>query len=42
MVRKMMARAALDRGIDPDGLSFQNSVEIMKSTHTGPVLSFSP
>lgn len=42
LVRKMMARAALDRGVDPDGLSFQNSVEIIKSTHTGPVLSFSP
>jgi len=42
LVRKMMAKAALDRDIDPDALSFQNSVEIIKSTHTGPVLSFSP
>ena len=42
LVRKMMAQAALKRGIDPDELSYQGSVEIIKSTQTGPVLSFSP
>lgn len=42
IVRKMMARAALDGGIDPDGLSYQNSVEIIRSSQTGPVLAFPP
>lgn len=42
MVRKMMAQAALKRGIDPDDISYQGSIEILKSTQTGPVLSFSP
>ncbi len=42
LVRKMMAQAALKRGIDPDDLSYQGSVEILKSTQAGPVLSFSP
>ena len=42
LVRKMMAQAALKRGVDPDGLSYQSSVEIIKSTQTGPVLSLSP
>lgn len=42
LVRKMMAQAALKKGIDPDELSYQGSVEIIKSTQTGPVLSFSP
>lgn len=42
LVRKMMAQAALARGMDPDGLSYQGSIEIIKSTQTGPVLSLSP
>ncbi|NJM55415.1 MAG: IS4 family transposase [Verrucomicrobiae bacterium] len=42
IVRKMMARAALDAGIDPDLLSYKNSVEIIRSCQTGPVLAFSP
>ena len=42
LVRKMMAQAALDRGRDPDDLSYEGCIEIIKSTQTGPVLSFSP
>jgi hypothetical protein len=42
LVRKMMAHAALIRGVDPDGLSYQGSVEIIKSTQAGSVLSFPP
>jgi hypothetical protein len=42
IVRKMMARAALDGGIDPDLLSYKSSVEIIRSSQTGPVLAFSP
>lgn len=42
IVRKMMARAALDADIDPDILSYQSSVEIIRSSQTGPVLVFSP
>jgi hypothetical protein len=42
LVRRAMALAALDKGRDPDGLSFKRSLEIIKSTQTGPVLSFSP
>ena len=42
LVRKMMAQAALKNGIDPDELSYQGSVEIIKSTQAGPVLSFPP
>jgi hypothetical protein len=42
LVRKMMAQAALKRGIDPDEISYQGSVEILKSTQAGPVLCFSP
>ncbi len=42
LVRKMMAKAALERRIDPDALSFAGSAEIIKSTQTGPGLSFSP
>lgn len=42
LVRKMMAQAALAKGIDPDELSYQGSVEIIKSTQTGPVLGLSP
>lgn len=42
LVRKMMAQAALDRKRDPDELSYEGSIEIIKSTQTGPVLSISP
>jgi hypothetical protein len=42
IVRKMMAQAALERGVDPDKLSFKSSVEIIKAAQTGPALSFPP
>lgn len=42
LVRRTMALAALDRGRNPDALSFSRSVEIIKSTQAGPVLSFPP
>ena len=42
LVRKMMAQAALDRKCDPDKLSYEGSIEIIKSTQSGPVLSLSP
>ena len=42
LVRKMMAQAALDRKRDPDELSYEGSIEIIKSTQTGPVLNISP
>lgn len=42
LVRKTMARAALDRKRDPDELSYEGSIEIIKSTQTGPVLKISP
>ena len=42
LVRKMMAQAALDRKCDPDELSYQASIEIIKSTQSGSVLNFSP
>ncbi|MEX2368928.1 MAG: IS4 family transposase [Candidatus Paceibacterota bacterium] len=42
LVRKMMAQAALDRKADPDKLSYEGCIEIIKSTQTGPVLNFSP
>jgi len=42
LVRKMMAQAAMDRKRDPDELSYEGSIEIIKSTQTGPVLSISP
>lgn len=42
LVRKMMAQAALERKRDPDELSYEGSVEIIKSTQTGPVLNISP
>lgn len=42
LVRKMMAQAALDRKRDPDEPSYEASVENIKSTQTGPVLSISP
>lgn len=41
-VRRMMAQAALERKVDPDELSFQNSVEILRSNQTGPALALSP
>ncbi len=42
LVRKMMAQAALNKKRDPDELSYEGSIEIIKSTQTGPVLKFSP
>ncbi|MBJ7283545.1 MAG: IS4 family transposase [Akkermansiaceae bacterium] len=42
LVRKMMAQAALDKKRDPDELSYEGSIEIIKSTQTGPVLNISP
>jgi hypothetical protein len=42
IVRKMMTEAADTRGVDPDKLSFKNSVEIIRQYQTGPVRSFSP
>lgn len=42
LVRKMMAQAAMAKGADPDELSYEGSIEIIKSTQTGPVLNFSP
>ena len=42
LVRKMMAQAALDRKRDPDELSYEGSIEIIKSTQTGSVLNISP
>ena len=42
LVRRTMALAALDIGKNPDSLSFSHSVEIIKSTQTGSVLSFPP
>ena len=42
LVRKMMAQAALDKKRDPDELSYEGSIEIIKSTQTGSVLSISP
>ena len=42
LVRKMMAQAALDRKIDPDKLSYEASIQIIRSTQAGPVLSFTP
>lgn len=42
LVRKMMAQAAMDKRIDPDKLSYEGSIQIVRSTQTGPVLSFSP
>jgi hypothetical protein len=42
LVRRMMAEAASGRGIDPDTLSYQRSVEIIKSAQAGPVLVLAP
>jgi hypothetical protein len=41
-VRKMMAEAALDHHLDPDDLSYQGGVEIIKSKLAGPSLPFPP
>ena len=38
----MMAQAALDKGIDPDELSYEGSIEIIKSTQAGSVLLVPP
>ena len=37
-----MARAALEGDIDPDSISDCSSVEIIRSSQTGPVLAFPP
>ena len=37
-VRKMMAQAAVDRKIDPDELSYQGGLEIIKARIAGPAL----
>lgn len=42
LVRKMMAQAALAKKRDPDELSYEGSIEIIKSTLTGSVLNISP
>jgi len=42
LVRKTMAQAALDQGADPDSLSYEGSIEIIKSTQAGPALGFPP
>ncbi len=42
MVRRMMAQAALDRGKDPEELSFTGAVEIVKMHLAGSLPSFSP
>ena len=42
LVRKMMAQAAMERKRDPDELSYEGSIEIIKSTLTGSVLNISP
>lgn len=42
LVRRMMAQAAMDRKRDPDELSYEGSIEIIKSTLSGPVLCFPP
>lgn len=42
IVRKMMALAALEQKTDPDELSFTRSVEIIRASQTGAILSFPP
>ena len=39
LVRRLMAEAASGKRIDPDTLSYQRSVEIIRSAQCGPVLS---
>ncbi|MEO8351676.1 MAG: IS4 family transposase [Chthoniobacteraceae bacterium] len=41
-VRKMMAQAALETGADPDELSYQGGIEIIKTEIAGPALPFPP
>ena len=42
IVRKMMARAALEGDIDPNNISYCSSVEIIRSSQKEPVLASSP
>jgi hypothetical protein len=42
VVRKMMAQAALERKLDPDRLSYQGSITIIKSSLSGCFLDFPP
>lgn len=42
LVRKLMAQAALKKQRDPDDLSYERSIEIIKSTLAGKVLNISP
>lgn len=42
LVRKMMAQAAAAERLDPDRLSYQASVEIIRMAVAGPSLPFSP
>lgn len=41
-VRKMMAQAALGKALDPDELSYQRSLEIIKAKQSGPALPSPP
>jgi len=41
-VRKMMAQAASEREMDPDELSYQGGLEIIKAKIAGPALPFPP
>lgn len=41
-VRKMMAQAATEKEVDPDGLSYQGSLEIIKAELAGSALPFPP
>ena len=41
-VRKMMAQAAMERRVDPDELSYQGGLEIIKARIAGPALHISP
>lgn len=42
LVRKMMAQAALDKRIDPDRLSYEGGIQIIRVAQTGPALSSPP
>ncbi|MCX6619586.1 MAG: IS4 family transposase, partial [Acidobacteria bacterium] len=41
-VRKMMAQAALEKDLNPDELSYQRSMEIIKARQAGPALPSPP
>jgi hypothetical protein len=41
-VRKMMAGAALEKEVDPDGLSYEGGLQILKAKIAGPALPFPP